>query len=243
MNRFENKIGLVTGGGTGIGRAVAEAIVSEGGNVVVASRRAEPLRSLAAEHPDRIRYITADVARASDCKNAVAFAIEHFARLDVLVNNAAAFSMKPLSEMDSSEIAAMTEANINGVLYMIREALPHLIETSGSIVNVTSVMADASLPGTAVYSGTKAAQQQITRSLAVELGPQGVRVNAVAPGFTETDMIAGLPQEIRAASISGTPLGRIGKPEDIAKAVLFLASEDASWITGQVLQSSGGNML
>ena len=113
----------------------------------------------------------------------------------------------------------------------------------GAVVNISSTIAQASIPGTAAYAGSKAAMERITAGLAVELGPQGIRVNAVAPGVTRTDLISIAPQEMLDAMIAQTPLGRIGEPEDIARAVVFLASDDASWITGQVLQSSGGLML
>ena len=134
--------------------------------------------------------------------------------------------------------------NVLGVLTTIREAIPHLSKSGGgAVVNISSTLAQASMPGAAAYSGAKAAVERITSALAVELGPQGIRVNSVAPGLTKTDMSAGVPQEMVDGMIAQTPLGRIGQPEDIARAVAFLASDDASWITGQVLQSSGGLML
>ena len=168
MSRFTNKVALITGGGTGIGRAVAKALVAEGARVVVTGRRKEPLAELAAEFLDAVRYITTDVTE------------------------------------------------------------------KGALAKVAD---------SAVYSGSKAAMERITAALAVELGPQGIRVNSVAPGLTKTDMSDTAPQEMVDALVAQTPLGRIGKPEDIARAVVFLASDDASWITGQVLQSSGGLML
>ena len=132
---------------------------------------------------------------------------------------------------------------MRGVLITIREAIPHLAKSGGAVVNISSTLAQASTPGAAAYSGTKAAVERITSALAVELGPQGIRLNAVAPGLTKTDMSAGMPEDMVDAMVAQTPLGRIGQPEDIARAVAFLASDDASWITGQVLQSSGGLML
>ena len=132
---------------------------------------------------------------------------------------------------------------MQGVLIATREAIPRLSENGGAVVNISSTIARASMPGTAAYAGTKAAVERITAALAVELGPMGIRVNAVAPGLTKTSMSDGVPPEMTGNMVAQTPLGRIGQPEDIAKAVVFLASDDASWITGQVLQSSGGLML
>jgi len=146
-------------------------------------------------------------------------------------------------EFDDKAIQQVYAVNVQGLLIATRDAVPHLAKTNGAVVNISSTLAQASMPGAAAYSGTKAAVERISAALAAELGPAGIRVNAVAPGITETDMSAEAPKEMLDAMVAQTPLGRIGTPDDIAKAVVFLASEDASWITGQVLQSSGGLML
>ncbi|MCG8425654.1 MAG: SDR family oxidoreductase [Proteobacteria bacterium] len=237
MTRFTNKVALITGGGTGIGRAVARALVAEGARVVVTGRREEPLRSLSLEHPESVKYIRADVVVAEEVARAVDFTVGELGRLDVLINNAGVGIFKPLSDTSESDLIQLTEVNFNGVIHAIRAALPHLIENRGSIVNISSTLASSSSPGTSVYSATKAAVERLTRSLAVELGPSGVRVNAVAPGTTETEM---LDEQVKHTFIAQTPLGRLGKPDDIARPVAFLASDDAAWITGQVLASSGG---
>ena len=243
MSRFANKVALVTGGGTGIGRAAAKALVAEGAKVVVTGRREEPLKQLAGEHPDAVRYITTDVTEKGAPADAVRFVIEQFDRLDVLVNNAGVGTLAPLVELDDDALEQTLSVNVRGLLITTREAIPHLSKRGGAVVNISSTLAQASMPGASAYSGTKAAVERITSALAAELGPQGIRLNSVAPGITETDMSAGIPQEILDGMIAQTPLGRLGRPEDIAKAVVFLASDDASWITGQVLQSSGGLML
>ena len=244
MSRFTNKTALVTGGGTGIGRAIAKALVAEGAKVVVAGRREQPLKTLAAEHPDAIRYTTLDVTESGSSARAVAFAVETFGGLDVLVNNAGTLgAMGPLAAASDEALRQTFAVNVEGVLITTREALPALSASGGAIVNISSTAARQSMPGTAPYTSSKAAIERITPALAVELGPQGIRVNAVAPGTTQTPMTDALPTEMTQAMVAQTPLGRIGQPEDIAKAVLFLASDDASWITGQVLQSSGGLML
>ncbi|MFT5368119.1 MAG: NAD(P)-dependent dehydrogenase (short-subunit alcohol dehydrogenase family) [Candidatus Latescibacterota bacterium] len=243
MLRFTNKVALVTGGGTGIGRAVAKALVAEGARVVVTGRREEPLKQLAAEFPDSVRYITMDVTEKGAPANAVRFVIEQFQRLDVLVNNAGMGALGPLAELGDDAIQQTFAVNVEGVLITTREAIPSLSQKGGAVVNISSTLARASMPGTAAYSGSKAAMERITSALAVELGPQGIRVNAVAPGVTKSDMSDTVPQEMLDGMVAQTPLGRMGQPEDIARAVVFLASDDASWITGQVLQSSGGLML
>ena len=244
MGRFDGKAALVTGGGTGIGRAVAAGIADEGGSVVVAGRRLEPLRELAATRPDRIRCTQADVAQSGDVQRAVAFTVEQLGGLDVLVNNAGLSHMGPLSELSDGAMRAMLDINVLGPLVAMREALPHLIARRGCIVNVTSVTARGAAPGMAAYGGTKAALEQITRALAVEVGPAGVRVNVVAPGLTITDMAREFLDEAAIEQTAQrTPLRRAGTPEDVAEAVLFLASDNAAWITGQVVQSSGGLAL
>ena len=244
MGRFDDKVVLVTGGGTGIGRTLATAFASEGGRVVVTGRRLDPLRELSETNPDRIRYIQADVSQGADVKRAIAFTVEQFGGLDVLVNNAAACTMRPLANLTDEEISAMLDVNVKGTLMGIREALPHLGARQGCVVNVTSVTARAATPAMSAYGGSKAAVEHLTRCLAVELGPAGVRVNVVAPGMTLTPMLAAnMDQQGIDQVASHTPLRRVGTPEDVAEAVLFLASEQAAWITGQVVQSSGGLSL
>ena len=243
MSRFNNKVALITGGGTGIGKAVAEAIVAGGGKVVITGRREEPLKALAAEHPDSVKYIATDVAASGGPAAAVRYTIEQFDHLDIVVNNAGVGLLGPLTDLDNDALKTMSAVNVEGVLITTREAIPHLAKSKGSVVNISSTLARASIPGGAAYSASKAAVERLTSALAVELGPMGISVNAVAPGLTQTDMSKEAPDEMIQAMVSQTPLGRMGKVEDIAKAVAFLASDDASWITGQSLQSSGGLML
>ena len=243
MSRFANKVALITGGGTGIGKAIAEALVAEGAKVVVTARREQPLKQLAADHPQAVRYITTDVTEKGAPAKAVRFVTEQFDRLDILINNAGVGAVAPLVELDDEAIQRTYGVNVQGALITTREAIPHLSKNGGSVINISSTLAQASMSGAAAYSGSKAAIERLTSALAVELGPQGIRVNSVAPGLTKTDMSDGVPQEMIDGMVAQTPLGRIGQPEDIAKAVAFLASDDASWITGQVLQSSGGLML
>jgi NAD(P)-dependent dehydrogenase (short-subunit alcohol dehydrogenase family) len=243
--RFAGKVVLVTGGGTGIGRAIARAFLAEGAKVAVTGRRVEPLRALAPEAGGRLLPIAADVTKAADRKRVVDTVVRDLGRLDVLVNNAGVFLSKPLAETTDEEIANTFGVNVLGLFSITRDALPALEKAKGAVVNVSSTVATGVMAGTSVYSASKAAVDHLTRLLAAELGPRGIRVNAVSPGLTETDMAAPFLNDAptKQAITAQTPLGRIGKAEDIASVALFLASPDAAWVTGQAVQSSGGLLL
>ena len=244
VKSFEDKVVLVTGGSAGIGRATAEEFIAEGAKVVVTARRKEPLEKLAAAHPGRLSHVQADAAEPGEAKRVVDFVLAEHGRLDVLVNNAGAYVMKPLAETTDAEILGLLKLNVAGLLAFSREALGPLAKTKGSIINISSTVTTGVMPGIATYSGTKAAVEHITRVLAAEVGPMGIRVNAVAPGATDTEMLrGGLTDEMRGAMESQTPLGRLGQPEDVARVVVLLAGPNASWITGQTVAASGGLML
>ena len=243
MSTFENKVALVTGGGTGIGKAIVEGLAAKGAKVVVTGRREAPLAALAEAYPEQVAYVTADVAKAGDPRRAVDFAVERFGGIDLLVNNAAVHVSKPLVETTDEDLAWIFGVNVIGLLAVTREAVPHLVARQGSVVNVGSVASAGGLAGYSAYGTSKAAVDHLTRVLAKELGPQGVRVNAVASGMTVTDMaqpiLDGAPEFVEGL-IAQTPLGRLGQPADIAPAALYLLSDDASWVTGQILQAAGG---
>jgi NAD(P)-dependent dehydrogenase (short-subunit alcohol dehydrogenase family) len=245
MKRFLGKVVLVTGAGTGIGRAAAAGFAQEGARVALVARRAEPLEEVARSIGASATVIVADLARAGEAARVISAHREAFGRLDVLVNNAAIFLRKALVEAGDDELARAFLTNAVAPLALTREALPLLSAVRGNVVNVSSTAARVAKPMLSAYSASKLALEQATRSLAVELGPQGVRVNCVAPGMTATDMIADLTadSERLRTYITSTPLGRVGQPEDVARAILYLASDDASWVTGQVLQASGGFQL
>ncbi len=246
MSALQGKVALVTGAGTGIGRGIAQLFAAQGAQVVIAARRQQPLDEVVALMPGRISAVQMDLADAGQQRAALDAVIARHGRLDILVNNAASQLWKPFVETTASEISDIFATNLGGTTLLIRQALPHLQASAGNIVNISSTA--ARFTGTpsenlAVYGASKAGLNQLTRALAPELGPLGVRINAVAPGVTageyalqEIDRTPGL----RDALVSRTPLGRIGTPEDIAQTVLFLASEQAAWITGQVIDASGG---
>lgn len=248
--RFQGKVALITGGGTGIGRATAELMLKQGGQVFVVGRRRDPLAGLADTAADRVGYLPLDVTAHDASKRAVAACVETFGRLDVLINNAGMSLNRQISETTDADMDTVLDLNLKAPLRLVREALPHLRVQKGCVVNVSSTLARWSMSGTTIYATSKAALERMTRTLAVELGPLGVRINAVAPGVTETAMDAPQSDTPEAsdqfsadAIIAQTPLGRIGLPHDIALAIAFLASDEAAWITGQTLQSSGGFML
>ncbi len=242
---FEGRVALITGGGTGIGRAIAEGFVAEGGRAFVIGRREEPLRSLADEHPGAVAWTTADVGKAEDAPRIVQAAAREFGRLDLLVNNAASVPSGLLEATSDEQIDETMAVNLGGTLRLIREALPHLRESKGQIVNISSVVVSTNNPNWAIYGATKAGIEYATGALSIEFRPLGIRINTVAAG--PTDIGGWVPEEIQReqaearANNAGRPvLGAIGLPQDIANAVLLLADGRAGWITGQVIRATGG---
>jgi len=245
MKNFENKVVLITGGGTGIGKATAAAFVAEGANVVITGRRQSVLEETAKELGESVHWIVGDISKKGDPKRIFDETIEKFGQLDILVNGAGTGAMGPLSHTSDEDIESTYRTNVFGPLALIREAIPQLINNKGTVINITSVMSNGVMAGSAMYASSKAALDHVTRCLAAELGPVGVRVNAVAPGLTATDITAELrkDEQMLGMFVGQTPMGRLGEPSDIAKAVLLLAGNGAGWVTGQVLQAGGGLML
>ena len=239
------KVVIVTGAGSGIGRASARAFSSAGAHVLGVGRRPNALEETAAGHPG-IATLSADLRDPGAPREVIGAATGRWGRLDVLVNNAGATAMMPLAETTAAGIDDLLSLNVTAPSLLAHAALPHLLRSKGSIVNVSSTYGHRPLPGAAHYAASKAAVEQLTRSWALELAPDGVRVNAVAPGPTESEALAsaGLPDAtvaaIKRAEAARIPLGRRGEPEEVAAWIVRLADPATTWLTGQVLAVDGG---
>ena len=239
---FDDKVVLVTGGGTGIGQAVARAFLDNGARVAVAGRRREKLDETLGDHDGRGLAVATDVSDPEQATALVDTVVERFGRLDVFVNNAAAYVNKPFLEMTVDEWANLQRTNVDAFFHLARRALPELEKTGGNVVVVGSVSGLRGDWGQSGYNATKALIMNLVQSLALDFGPKGVRLNAVAPSFTFTETTAGLgdDQAVLDAFANRIALGRPAEPDDIAPAVLFLASEDARYVTGAFLAVDGG---
>ncbi|MEU3664483.1 SDR family oxidoreductase [Streptomyces sp. NPDC032940] len=239
---------LVTGAGTGIGRATARAFAAQGAQVVAVGRRGEPLARTAAGC-ERITPLPADITAEGEPERIVRSVTEAYGRLDVLVNNAAIVHSGALGTLTPRLITAQLQTNLVAPVLLSQAALPPLEASGGVIVNVSTSVGQRAWPGSSVYAATKTALELLTRSWAVELAPRGVRVVAVAPGAVDTPIgeHQGLTPERMAAvrrwQLEHTPLGRIGRPEEVAWAITRLAEPAASFVTGVVLPVDGGAVV
>jgi len=247
MGKLEGKVAIVTGASKGIGASIARHLAGEGAAVVVnyASSKDGADRVVAdiTAKGGRAIAVQADVARPADIDRLFAETARAFGRLDILVNNAGVYEWLPLEQITEAHFHRHFDLNVLGVLLASKEAVKHFGAGGGSVINISSLASTAGLAGSAVYSATKAAVDSITRTLAAELGPRNIRVNAINPGMVETEGArAGgfVDGDIRKELEARTPLGRIGQPHDVAPAAVFLASEDAAWITGETLLIAGG---
>jgi NAD(P)-dependent dehydrogenase (short-subunit alcohol dehydrogenase family) len=244
---MSKQVVLITGALTGIGRAAAVAFATVGSRVVVAGRGRDAGEALAAELRDfgmEAEFIAADVRRDADLRDLVDRTVARFGRLDAAVNNAGTEGKPgPITDQTAESYAATFDTNVLGTLLSMKHELRVMqAQGSGSIVNISSTYGHEGAGGASMYVGSKHAVEGITKSAALEAARFGVRVNAVAPGPTETGMLNRFTgtAERKASLLSGVPLGRIGKPEEIAEAIVFLASDRASFVTGQVLTADGG---
>jgi NAD(P)-dependent dehydrogenase (short-subunit alcohol dehydrogenase family) len=248
-NKLEDKTALISGGDSGIGRSVAVAFAREGADVCIVyleeDRDAQETRRLVENEGRQCLLVRGDIGNRRLCGRAVQQTVKHFGRLDVLVNNAAEqHRVESIAELSEEQLVRTFRTNIFSFFFLTAAAVEHLKRVKGCIVNTTSVTAYRGSPGLLDYSATKGAIVAFTRSLALALVKDGVRVNAVAPGPIWTPLIpASFPAKEVATFGSDTPMGRAGDPAEVGPAYVFLASEDASYITGQVLHVNGGEII
>ena len=245
--KLAGKVAVVTGASKGIGASIARHMAAEGAAVVVnyATSREGADRVVAeiSAGGGKAVAVQANVAKKADIERLFSETTKAFGRLDILVNNAGIYEFAPLVEVTEEHFHRQFDLNVLGLLLASQAAARHFDAAGGNIINVSSVVSTLSPPNTAVYGATKAAVDSITRSLAKELGPRKIRVNSVNPGMVETEgwRAAGLAEsDLRKQVEAQTPLGRIGQPADIAPAVVFLASADTAWVTGETLVIAGG---
>ncbi|OBJ24437.1 SDR family NAD(P)-dependent oxidoreductase [Mycobacterium colombiense] len=244
-HRLADRTVIVTGAGSGIGRATAVACAQVGAYVLAVGRREANLRDTANTHP-AIAPFVADICADGAPEAVIDEAIGRWGRIDVLVNNAGAAAIMTLPEVTGARIAELFALNVTAPSLLARAALPYLREVHGSIVNVSSTFGHRPLPGGSHYAASKSAIEMLTQSWALELAEGNVRVNAVAPGPTESEALAasGLPgaavDKIKQNETERIPLGRRGKPEDIASWIVHLADPASTWLTGQILTVDGG---
>lgn len=246
MGKLSGKVAVVTGASKGIGAGIAKALAAEGASVVVnyASSKAgaDDVVSAITSAGGQAVVVGGDVSKAADAQGIVDAAVETYGRLDILVNNSGVYEFSPIEEFTEEQYRRQFDINVLGVLLTTRAAVKHLGE-GASIVNVSSVVSTITPAATAVYSGTKGAVDAISGALARELGPRKIRVNTINPGVvvTEGTHSAGvIGSDFETAAVSQTPLGRVGRPDDIASIAVFLASDDARWLTGEHIVASGG---
>ncbi len=242
---LEGKTAIVTGGARGIGRAISVKLASEGANVVICdiviNEAAEETIKLIEEQGVKAAAFVANVTVPEDCDNLFKQAAEQFGSVDILVNNAGVTRDNLIMRMKEEEFDLVIATNLKGTYNMMKAAArPMMKARYGRIVNISSVVGIYGNAGQVNYSASKAGVIGMTKSLAKELGSRGITVNAVAPGFIETDMTKVLSDDLKAEMVKNIALGRAGQPEDVAKVVAFLASDEAAYVTGQVIECSGG---
>jgi 3-oxoacyl-[acyl-carrier protein] reductase len=247
MGKLADKVAVVTGASKGIGAAIAKALATEGAVVVVnyaASRRdAETVVAEITVKGGKAVAIQGDVSKSRDVERLFADASDSFGRIDILVNNAGIYRFAPIETVTEDDFHQHFNINVLGVLLATKEAIKHFGPDGGSIINLSTAVTRNPPPGASVYVASKSAIEAITRVLAKELGPRKIRVNAISPGEVQTEgtRSAGIVgSDFEKQLLQQTPLGRVGQPDDIAPVAVFLASDDARWVTGEILAASGG---
>ncbi|QOV11708.1 3-oxoacyl-ACP reductase FabG [Viridibacillus arvi] len=243
--RLEGKVAIVTGGANGIGYATVTRFLEEGASVVIADYAKEAGEEVVKTlDPKRVQFIEVDVSNRESVKAMVQKTVDQFGRIDILINNAGITRDAMLTKMTETDFQEVLNVNLNGVFHCTQEVALHMVANQyGKIINTTSVSGVYGNVGQTNYAAAKAGIIGMTKSWAKELGRKGINVNAVAPGFTLTEMVKKMPKEIIEKMTATIPLQRMGKPEDIANAYLFLASEEASYVHGHVLHVDGAIMM
>jgi len=246
MGKLAGKVAIVTGGSKGIGAGIAKALAKEGASVVVnyASSKAgaEAVVKAITDAGGKAVAVGGDVSKASEAQGIVDAAIQHFGRLDVLVNNSGLYEFAPIEAVTEEHYRRQFDVNVLGIILTTQAAVKHLRE-GGSIINIGSIVSRLTPANSVVYTATKGAVDAITGVLAHELGPKKIRVNSINPGMVRTEGTQSsniIGSEMEKGIVAQTPLGRVGEVEDIAPVAVFLASDDAGWLTGEIVEAGGG---
>jgi len=246
--KLQNKVAIITGGGTGIGRSIAELFAREGASVVITGRRPEKLREVQdtiVSHGGSAIAVSADITNPSDNEKIIKETLNAFGKLDILVNNAGDFIMTTVTDTPVEDWDRIFNINVRGVFLMSRLAIPEIERNGGgSIINISSTLGEQVIPACTAYCASKAALNMMGQSMALDYAAKNIRVNTISPGVVDTPIHAARKIDDVDAwqkqMASMHPIGRIGQPIDVASAALFLASDDATWITGANLQVDGG---
>ncbi len=244
MNKLKNKTAVVSGASKGIGSEIAKALAREGAKVIVNyfsdQRGADAVVKAITKNGGIAIAIKADITKEQDVKNLFENSFKEFGKLDILVNNAGIYNFEPIEAVTSKEFYRQFNSNVLGTILCIQEGLKKINEKGGSIINISSIASVKPTSMSLVYSASKSAVDSITQTLSKELGEKNIRVNSILPGPTQTDGNQIIGTDVEKFVVANTPLGRVGKPNDISELAVFLASDDSSWITGQKIGVSGG---
>jgi NAD(P)-dependent dehydrogenase (short-subunit alcohol dehydrogenase family) len=244
MEELSGQVALVTGGARGIGLGISERLAGGGAHVAVGySSNPEPAEKFTAEHPGSSAH-KGNIGSQDDCQRVFDEVLEQHGKLDILINNAGINADKTLTKIDNEAWDRVLQVNLHGTFYLSRLAFLHMRERgSGRIINISSIIGEKGNVGQANYSASKSGMFGLTMSMALEGAKKGVTVNCVAPGFVNTDMVAGMPEKALDAIIEQIPVGRLGEPAEVARVVEFLAAPESSFITGQVYSVNGGQYM